>query len=73
MTWLPNGQVIEGEQAGCFTINRYKFVYVTTAEVNGFFGAHVCNPTVVMFPDTDKIVGFKDMYDAIVYLRAVRK
>ncbi len=48
-------------------------VYDDYARQNGFFGAHVCNPTVVMYPDQDKIVGFKDMYDAIVYLRAVRE
>ena len=38
----------------------------------GFYGAHVCNPTVVLFPDRDKLVAFKDMGDAITYLRAVR-
>jgi len=43
------------------------------ARENGFYGAHVCNPTVVMFPNEDKLVGFKDMYDAIDYLRYVRE
>jgi len=42
------------------------------AEQNGYFGSHVANPTVILYPDTDKIVPFKDMNDAITYLRAVR-
>jgi hypothetical protein len=48
-------------------------VYDDYAQQWGFYGAHVANPTVIMFPDQDKLVGFKDMYDAITYLRAVRK
>ena len=47
-------------------------VYDDYAQQNGYFGSHVCNPTVIMFPDRDKLVGFKDMKDAIIYLRAVR-
>ena len=47
-------------------------IYDDYAEQWGFYGAHVCNPTVVMFPDKDRIVGFKDMWDAIDFLRAVR-
>ncbi len=42
------------------------------AEQWGFYGAHVCNPTVVLYPNEDKIVAFKDMYDAITFLRAAR-
>ncbi len=47
-------------------------VYSDFAAQNGLYGAHVCNPTVVLFPDKDWLVGFKHMEDAIVYLRAVR-
>ena len=47
-------------------------VYDDYAQQNGFFGSHVATPTIVLFPDKDKVVGFKDMYDAITYLRAVR-
>jgi hypothetical protein len=47
--------------------------YDDYAQQWGFYGSHVCNPTVVLFPDRDKLVGFKDMYDAFEYLRAVRK
>ncbi len=43
------------------------------AEQWGFYGAHVCNPTIVFYPQEDKMVGFKDMYDAIIYLRAARQ
>jgi hypothetical protein len=39
----------------------------------GFYGAHVCNPAIVFYPDRDKLVAFKDMYDAFIYLRAVSK
>lgn len=48
-------------------------IYDDHAQQWGFYGAHVCNPAIVLFPDKDKIVGFKDMYDAFVYLRQVRK
>jgi hypothetical protein len=48
-------------------------VYDDFARANGFFGSHVCNPTVILFPDRDKIIGFKDMHDAIPYLRTLRK
>ena len=47
-------------------------VYDDYALQNGYFGAHVCNPTVVFYPNEDKLVGFKDMRDAAVYLKAVR-
>lgn len=48
-------------------------VYDDFAQQHGFFGAHVANPSVVLFPNKDKICGFKDMRDAGVYLAAVRK
>ena len=47
-------------------------VYDDHAQQWGFYGAHVCNPSIVFFPDKDKLVGFKDMYDAITFLRAAR-
>jgi hypothetical protein len=46
--------------------------YDDYAQQWGFYGAHVCNPTVVLFPDVDRIVGFKDMRDGIDFLRAAR-
>lgn len=47
-------------------------VYDDFAMREGFFGAHVCNPTVVLYPNEDRLVGFKDMDDALIYLRAAR-
>jgi hypothetical protein len=48
-------------------------VYDDFAQQWGFYGAHVANPAVVLFPHEDRIVGFKDMYDAFVFLRQARK
>ncbi len=42
------------------------------AEQNGFWGAYVANPMVVLYPNEDKIVLFKDFREGIIYLRAVR-
>ena len=47
-------------------------IYDDRAQQYGFFGAHVCNPTIVFHPHEDKMVGFKDMRDAAVFLRVVR-
>jgi len=85
--YFPNARVVVIEDQHVGTIEQYRYneseclairtgtydVYDDYALSNGFFGAHVCNPTVVLFPDRDHLVGFKDMYDAITYLRAVRK
>lgn len=46
-------------------------VYDDYAQQYGYFGSHVCNPTVVLYPDRDKMIGFKDMRDAATYLKAV--
>ncbi len=46
--------------------------YDDYAQQWGFYGQSVSNPTLVLFPNKDRIVGFKDMYDAIDFLRAVR-
>ena len=40
---------------------------------NGFYGAHVSNPMVILFPDRDQLVAFKDMHEGIKYLRTVRE
>lgn len=47
-------------------------IYDDRAQQYGFFGAHVCNPAIVFHPHEDKMVGFKDMRNAAIYLRAVR-
>jgi len=48
-------------------------VYDDYAQQWGFYGAHVSNPTIVFFPNEDRMVGFKDMRDGIEFLRAVRR
>ena len=47
-------------------------VYDDFAQQNGYFGAHVCNPTVILYPHEDRLVGMKDMHEAVIYLRAAR-
>jgi len=47
-------------------------VYDDYALQNGFYGQAIANPTVVLFPDRDKLVGFKNQEDAFIYLKAVR-
>ncbi len=48
-------------------------LYSDFAAQNGYYGSHVCNPTVVLFPDKDWLTAFKFHTDALVYLRAVRQ
>ncbi len=48
-------------------------VFDDYAQQNGFFGQRPANPTVVMYPNEDRLVGFLKMDDAIEYLRAARK
>jgi len=57
----------------CIAIRTGSYaIYDDRAQQYGYKGAHTSTPTVVMFPDKDKIVGFMEMEDAITYLRAVR-
>ncbi len=44
-------------------------VYDDYAQQWGFYGAHVCNPTVILWPFEDKILGFKNMRDAFRHLK----
>jgi hypothetical protein len=83
---FPEARIIVVEHQHVAAIDSYRYnenecvairtgtyaVYDDYAQQNGFFGSHVCNPTVVLYPKEDKIVGFKDMHDAVTYLRAVR-
>ncbi len=46
--------------------------YSDYAQQNSYFGATVCNPTVVLYPNEDKIVGFKDFHDAIIYIQSLK-
>jgi len=47
-------------------------VYDDFAQQQGFYGAHVANPTVILYPKEDRLVAFKDLQNAVIYLRAVR-
>jgi len=83
---FPDARIIIVEHHHVGAIEQYRYndkecvairtgtyaIYDDYAQQNGYYGEHVCNPTVVLFPNTDHIVGFKDMWDAAVYLRAVR-
>ena len=85
--YCPQARIVSFEHHHVASIEQYNYdgkeciafrpgtygVYDDYARQNGFLGAHVCNPTVVLYPDKDKLVGFKDMYDAFIYLQAVRK
>jgi len=84
--YYPDARIVVVEHNHTAAIEQYRYnenecvairtgtydVYDDYAMQNGFFGSYVCNPTVVLFPDKDKIVGFKDMQDAAIYLKAVR-
>ena len=47
--------------------------YDDHAQQWGFYGAHVCNPAIVFYPNEDRMIGFKDMREAAIYLREVRR
>ncbi len=58
----------------CYAVRPGTYaVYDDYAQQNGYFGHRPANPTIVMYPDEDRIVGFLRMQDAIEYLRAARK
>ena len=83
--YFPRARVIVIEHQHIAAIEQYRYdekeciairpgtyaVYDDYAQQNGYFGAHVCNPAVVMFPNEDKLVGFKDMRDAVTYVRGL--
>ena len=83
---FPEARIIVAEDKHVADMEQYRYneqecvairtgtykVYDDFAQQHGFFGAHVCNPTVVLYPKEDRLVGFKDMHEAIIYLRAVR-
>jgi hypothetical protein len=84
--YFPDCRIIVAEDKHVADMEQYRYneqecvairtgtycTYDDFAQQNGFFGSHVCNPTVVLYPNQDKVVGFKDMHDAITFLRAVR-
>jgi len=82
---FPEARVVVAEHQHVAAVEQYNYngkeciairpgtyaIYDDYAQQHGFFGAHVCNPAVVMFPNEDKIVGFKDMRDAVIYLKGL--
>lgn len=83
---FPDARVIVAEDKHVADIEHYRYneqeclavrtgtycTYDEFAQQHGFFGSYVSNPTVILYPKEDKLIGFKDMHDAIIYLRAVR-
>jgi len=83
--YFPRARVVVAEHHHIAEMNQYRYdekecvairtgtyaVYDDFAQQNGFFGAHVSNPAVVMFPNEDKLVGFKDMRDAVTYVKGL--
>jgi hypothetical protein len=81
----PNARVIVVEHQHRADMEQYRYnesecvairtgtyaTYDDYALSNGFFAAHVANPTVIFWPDKDHLVGFKDMEDAVTHLKAV--
>ena len=47
-------------------------IYDDYAQQWGFYGAHVCVPMIVFFPNEDRMVGFKNLRDGVDFLRYVR-
>lgn len=84
--YFPTARIIIVEHQHVSAMEQYRYndqecvairpgtyaIYDDHAQQNGYFGAHVANPTVIMYPNEDRLVGFKDMREAIIYLRAVR-
>ena len=83
--FFPKARVVVVEHQHMAAIEQYQYdgrecvairpgtyaIYDDYAQQNGYFGAHVCNPAVVMFPNEDKLVGFKDMRDAVTYVKGL--
>jgi len=84
--YFPEARIIVVEHQHISAVEQYRYndnecvairpgtygIYDDYAQQNGYFGAHVANPTIVLYPDRDKMVLFKNMRDAGVYLSAVR-
>lgn len=85
--YFPEARIVVVEHQHVAAVEHYRYneqeclavrpgtyaVYDDYAQANGFFGAHVNNPCAVLFPNEDKLVGFKDFRDGLIYLKAIRK
>ena len=84
--YRPDARIVTVEHHHIAAVEQYRYndkecvairpgtyaVFDDWAQQEGYYGAHVANPTVIMFPNEDKLLAFKDMRDAAVYLRTVR-
>lgn len=84
--YCPRARIIVIEHQHISAMEQYRYnenecvairpgtygIYDDYAQQNGFWGAHVANPTVILYPKEDRLVAFKDLREAVVYLRAVR-
>ncbi len=80
--YFPQARIVVVEHRHQAAIEQYRYdnkecvairpgtyaVYDDFAQQYGFYGSHVCNPTVVLYPHEDRLVGFKDMREAAIYL-----
>jgi len=85
--YFPQARIVVIEHHHQSAIEQYRYagreciairpgtyaVYDDYAQQYGFFGSHVSNPTVVLYPHEDRMVGFKDMREASIYLQASGK
>ncbi len=84
--YFPQARVVVVEHDHTANVEQYRYneqeccairtgsyaVYDDWAQQNGFFGAHVDSPTLILYPHEDKMVCFKHLSDAVTHLRAVR-
>jgi len=84
--YFPKARIVVVEHHHQAAIEQYRYggrecvairpgtyaVYDDYAQQYGYFGSHVSNPLVVLFPDRDKMVGFKDMRDGVTYMNGLK-
>jgi len=84
--YQPDARVLIGEHKHTGDLEQYQYngkesiaaqcgtysVWDDHAQQWGFYGATICNPTILLWPFEDRILGFKNMYDAIEVLRSFR-
>jgi len=84
--YFPEARMVISEHTHIGGVEQYRYneneclaihpgtyaVYDDYAQQNGYFGSHVCNPMVILFPEQDKMISFKDMHEGIEYLKFLR-
>lgn len=61
----------DGKECAAIRTGTYA-VYDDHAQQWGYYGAHVCTPMIVMFPNEDRLVAFKNLRDGVDFLRYAR-